>query len=190
MSEQTRQQAGAPAAADENESRAAAGGAGTLDSLRSDLEAAAQERDEYLDLLQRSRAEFANYQKRNQRELADERRYAHAPIVRDLLPALDNLQRALEAARRQDGNSPLIAGLTGVQSQLSDVLRRFGIVMLNPAGEPFDPNLHEAVSQEPSKEAAPGTVIRVLEPGYRLHDRILRPARVVVAKPDKPDKPE
>ena len=181
MTQQTKQHTGAQPAADENESRAAAANAESLESLRSRLEAL-QERDQYLDLLQRSRAEFANYQKRNQRELADERRYAHAPFVRELLPALDNLQRALEAARRDDADSPLIVGLTGVQSQLNDVFRRFGLVTLNPLGEPFDPNRHEAVMQEPSKESPPGTVLRVLEPGYRLHERILRPARVVVAR--------
>jgi molecular chaperone GrpE len=153
-----------------------------MESLRNRLQDAEHQRDEYLALLQRTRADFENYQKRNQRDLAEERRYAHAPFARELLPVLDSLQRALELSRQENEDGSLIRGLMVAQSQLSDVLKRFGITSIDPVGERFDPNLHEAMLQEPSTTAAPGTVIRVLEPGYRLHERVLRPAKVVVAK--------
>jgi molecular chaperone GrpE len=118
-----------------------------------------------------------------QRDLAEERRHAHAPFARELLPVLDNLQRALEAARQQGETGPLVQGVALVQSQLRDVFARFGITPIDALGQPFDPNLHEAVMQVPRDDVAPGTVVQVLEPGYRLHERVLRPARVAVAAP-------
>jgi molecular chaperone GrpE len=148
-------------------------------SLRERAVVAETERDQYVALLKRSRADFDNYQKRSQRDLTDERRHAHGPFARDLLPVLDNLQRALDVARQQGEQGPLMKGVTLVESQLLDIFRRFGLTPINPQGQSFDPMLHEAVSQEPRADVAPGTV--VLEPGYRLHERVLRPARVVVA---------
>jgi len=153
-----------------------------LESSQRRVAAAEQQRDEYLDLLQRTRADFENYQKRNQRDLTEERRYAHAGFARELLPIVDNLQRALNAARQQEGGS-LVEGVNMVQAQLLDVFRRFGITPIDPRGQPFDPNLHEAVVMQPRTDVAPNTVIETLEPGYRLHERILRPARVAVAAP-------
>jgi molecular chaperone GrpE len=152
-----------------------------LEALRNRVGAAEQQRDLYLALLQRTRADFENYQKRMQRDLAEERRYAHAAFARELLPILDNLQRALDAARQEGEKGPLIQGVTLVQTQLLDIFRRFGITPIDAQGQPFDPRLHEAVLEEPRADVPAGTVLRVLEPGYRLHDRILRPARVVVA---------
>jgi molecular chaperone GrpE len=154
-----------------------------LESLRDRAGAAERKRDEYLDLLQRTRAEFENYQKRSRRDLDEERRYAHLPLARELLPALDNLQRALGANEREQEQSPMVRGVALVETQLLDVLRRFGVTPVEALGRPFDPMLHEAVAQETRTDVAPGTVVRVLEPGYRLHERILRPARVVVAAP-------
>jgi molecular chaperone GrpE len=154
-----------------------------VQTLRDRAEAAERRRDEYLDLLQRTRAEFENYQKRARRDLDEERRYALAPLARELLPVLDNLQRALRTARRESEQDPLTEGVGMVESQLLDVLRRFGVTPTTALGRSFDPMLDEAVAQEPGAEAAPGTVVRVLEPGYRLHERVLRPARVVVAAP-------
>jgi molecular chaperone GrpE len=151
------------------------------EALRGRLEAAEQQRDEYLAWLKRARADFENYQKRVQRDLAEERRYAHADLARELLPALDNLQRALDAARQQAGNGSLTEGVAMVQSQLLDALARSGVKPIDAMGKPFDPHLHEAVMQQPRADVAPGTVVAVLEPGYRLHERVLRPARVVVA---------
>jgi molecular chaperone GrpE len=146
---------------------------------------AERKRDEYLSLLQRTRADFENYQKRLQRDLAEERRFAHGNLARDLLPVLDNLQRALEAARKQGETGPLVQGVALVQSSLLDILNRSGITPINALDQPFDPNLHEVVMQVPRTDVTPGTVVQVLEPGYRLHHRVLRPAKVAVAaQPD------
>jgi molecular chaperone GrpE len=166
---------------EEPEAQAASAVLADLEDLRNRVAVAQQQRDEYLALLQRTRADFENYQKRVQRDLAEERRYAHAPFARELLPVLDNLQRALDAARQEGEKGPLIQGVTLVQSQLLDILRRFGIAPIDPQGQPFDPIQHEAVIQQPRTDVAPGTVVQVLEPGYRLHERVLRPAKVVVA---------
>jgi molecular chaperone GrpE len=152
-----------------------------LDALRERAGAAERERDEYLALLQRTRADFENYQKRVQRDLAEERRFAHSPFARELLPVLDNLRRALDTARTGRENDPVIQGVALVQSQLLDVFNRFGVTPIDALGRPFDPTVHEAVAQEPRSDVAPGTVVEVHEPGYRLHERVVRPARVVVA---------
>jgi molecular chaperone GrpE len=159
-----------------------------LEALRTQLQTAEQKRDEYLDLAQRVRADFENYQKRVQRDLAVERRFAQTPLAADLLPALDNLERATVAAQQAGEKGPLVQGVAMVHTQLLDILRRHGITRIEARGQPFDPNLHQAVIQQPSKEYPPMTVVDVMEPGYLIHDRVLRPARVAVSK--APDKPE
>ena len=157
-----------------------------LDALRARAEAAEQSRDEYLNLAQRTRADFENYQKRVQRDMAQERRYAEAPLALDLLPALDNLERATAAARQAGEKGPLIQGVAMVQNQLLDVLRRHGVTRIDAQGQPFDHDLHEAVMQRPSKDVPPNTVLQVLEHGYKIHDRLLRAAKVIVSKsPDQ-----
>lgn len=143
----------------------------------------AEERDKYLDLLQRTQADFENYQKRNRRELELERKYALAPLARDLLPVVDNLDRALALANE---DTSLTQGVRMVRKQLLDILRRHHIEPIEAQGKPFDPNQHEAMMEEPSAEHPPGTVLRVLEPGFVYHDRVLRPAKVVVAKAPPP----
>jgi molecular chaperone GrpE len=173
---------------EEPEAQAASAVLEDLESLRSRVTVAEQKRDEYLDLLRQTRADFENYQKRIQRDLAEERRYAHAAFARELLPALDNLQRALAAARQQGEEGPLAQGVGLVQTHLLDVFRRFGVTPIDALGQPFDPHLHEAVQQQPRTDVVPGTVVKVLEPGYRLHERVLRPARVVVAAPPTPQR--
>src|SRR5262245_22405972 len=151
------------------------------DALRDQLRAAEQQRDEYLTLAKQTRAEFENYQKRFQRDLAVERQYAQAPLAGDLLPALDNLDRAIAAAEKGGDKGSLAQGVALVQSQLLDVLRRHGVTRMEAQGKPFDPNLHQAVLQQPSAEAPPQTVLQVLEQGYMIHERVLRPARVIVS---------
>jgi molecular chaperone GrpE len=152
-----------------------------LDALRNRAEQAERDRDELRDLARRTRADFENYQKRMQRDLAQERRYAHGPLAADLLPVLDNLDRATAAAKQAGETGPLVQGVAMVQAQVLDVLRRHGITPIEAQGQPFDPNLHQAVMQQPSNTVPPGTVLQVLEQGYRIHDRVLRPARVVVS---------
>jgi molecular chaperone GrpE len=154
-----------------------------LEKLRAQVQTAEEERATFKDLLQRTRADFENYQKRMQRDLAQERRYAQAPLAKDLLPALDNLHRALVAAGQAGESGPLVQGVNMVQTQLLDVLRRHGITPIDARGKPFDPNLHQAVMQTPAADVPPQTVVQVVEQGFMIHDRVLRPASVVVAAP-------
>lgn len=142
------------------------------------LRARAEERDKFLDLLQRTRADFENYQKRVQRDLEQERRYALSPLVRDLLPALDNLERALASLK---GESALSKGIEIVKSQLLEALKRHGITRIEAVGRPFDPHQHEAVMQQPAADQPANTVLQVLEEGYVYHDRVLRPSKVIVS---------
>jgi molecular chaperone GrpE len=173
------------------EEQAAAQVLDDLESLRAKLQEAEQKRDEYLYLAQRTRADFENYQKRMKRDQAEERRYAQLPLSSDLLPALDNLERATAAAEQAGEKGPLVQGVAMVHSQLLDVLRRHGVTRIEAQGQPFDPNGHQAVLQQPSKDHPPMTVMQVLEQGYKIHDRVLRPARVVVSTaPEQTDKPE
>jgi molecular chaperone GrpE len=167
----TGQQPGAGAAASPSE----------IEILRARAEAAEVERDRFRDLAVRTRADFENYQKRQQRDLAQERLYAHLPLAQDLLTALDNIDRALAESRKAGETGPLSRGVAMVQTQLLDALRRHGITPIQAQGKPFDPNLHEAVMQQPSAEFPPMTVLQVLENGYTIHDRVLRPARVIVS---------
>jgi molecular chaperone GrpE len=164
------------------DNEAATGVLEDLETLRTRAAAAEQERDQFLALVQQTRADFENYQKRVQRDMAQERRYAQKPLALDLLAALDNLERATAAAKQAGETGPLVQGVAMVQTQLLDTLRRHGITRIEAQGKPFDPNLHQAVMQQPSADQPPGTVLQVLEHGYLLHDRVLRPATVVVSK--------
>jgi molecular chaperone GrpE len=139
------------------------------------------ERDSYVDHLQRLKAEFDNYRKRVQRDEEQLRLRAAEAVVESLLPVMDNMARALEAAARHE-EGQLIAGLELVAGQLRATLEGHGLqeVAVEP-GELFDPNIHEAIMAQPSEEHEEGTVTQVLERGYLLHGRLLRPAKVIVA---------
>jgi molecular chaperone GrpE len=152
-----------------------------LDTLRERAATLEKERDEFRSLLQRARADFENYQKRSRRDLEQERAYWHGSLAQDLLPILDNFERAVAAAKQAGETGPLVQGVSMIQSQVMDVLRRHGITPIEAHGQPFDPNLHQAVMQQPSADVPPNTVLQVLEQGFKLHDRVLRPARVVVS---------
>ena len=153
-----------------------------LEALRGRAAGLEKERDEFRNLLQRTRADFENYQKRTQRDLAQEQRYWHSRFALDVLPILDNFERAVAAARQSGESGPLVQGVALIQSQILDVLRRHGISPIEAEGQPFDPNLHQAVMQQPSLEVKPNTVLQVLEQGFMIHDRVLRPAGVIVSK--------
>lgn len=161
------------------------GGSAAVDASAADevetLRKKAAERDQYLDMARRTRAEFENYQKRNQKEREQDLRYAVGPLVRDLLPVMDNLDRALAAARQSGDNGPLVQGVAMVQNQFLELLKRNGITRIDAQGQPFDPNLHQAVMQQPSAEHEPNTVLQVLEQGFQHHDRVLRPSKVIVS---------
>ncbi len=141
----------------------------------------AAERDAANDRALRSQAELENYRKRVQRERDEERRYAALPLVQDLLPGLDNLQRALDAARHTDDLAAMLQGVEMVAAQIDEILSRHGAKPIVAVGEPFDPNLHEAIQQMPSAAHPPMTVIDEVERGYTLNDRVVRPSKVIVS---------
>ncbi len=143
-----------------------------------ELVATAAKRDEYLALAQRTQADFENYRKRMAREAAAAQERGVSKLARELLPALDNLDRALEAADQED---PLLEGVRLVRTELTAALAHVGIESFSPTGELFDPNEHEAILQQPVEGATSGTVAEVYQPGYRLGTNIIRPARVLVA---------
>lgn len=126
-------------------------------------------------------AEFENYQRRNQKDREVERRYAIGPLVLDLLQVFDNLERALASAKQEGEVGPLTQGVAMVQNQFLDLLRRNGITRIDAQDQPFDPNHHQAVMQKPTAEVDPNTVVQVLEQGFMHHDRVLRPAKVIVS---------
>jgi molecular chaperone GrpE len=164
----------------------------------SELEAARRERDEYLELAQRARAELENYRRRVSGEATVAERRGRAAVARDLIPALDNLERALLAAGVDpDGSSEpageplsqevsaqtaLAEGVALVYRELRDGLRRAGVEAFDPAGEKFDPNHHEAIATGNGGDGAKGLVLETLEKGYTLGETVLRPARVVVSE--------
>jgi molecular chaperone GrpE len=157
-------------------------------ALRGDVDelvAVAAQRDEYLALAQRTQADFENYRKRVAKESAAAQQRGIVKLAKELLPALDNLDRALEEAggssEGDGGEDPLLEGVRLVRSELHAALARVGIESFSPDGAVFDPAEHEAMAQHPVAGAPSGTVVEVFQPGYRLGASIIRPARVLVA---------
>jgi molecular chaperone GrpE len=149
-----------------------------LDAVRATLDAKEQELANYKLRL----ADFENARKRLLRDAETERKYAAEPFVRDLLAALDNLERALDAAKSSGEAGPLAAGVAATLTQILDVLKRHGVTRIDCGpGTVFDPNLHQAVMQQPTNDFEPGQVVQVLQQGFMLHDRVLRPTSVIVA---------
>jgi molecular chaperone GrpE len=155
-----------------------------------ELAARAMKADEYLELAQRTRADFENYRKRAGREVATAQERGVARLAKELLPAIDNLDRAVQAAlaiapeTQEPELGPegqLAAGIRLVHADVIAALARVGIEPFSPVGEQFDPQYHEAVAQAPQEGALPGTVAEVYQPGYRIGETVLRPARVLVA---------
>jgi molecular chaperone GrpE len=144
-----------------------------------ELETVRKERDELLDTLQRLQAEFDNYRKRVARDQQSLATRAHERLVKELVPVLDDLERALEAAHAHE-EAELEEGVALVARSFADILRKEGVEEVPTEGK-FDPHVHEALLSQPS-EAEEGTVIEVLQKGYRLGDRVIRPARVVIAR--------
>lgn len=143
--------------------------------LKADLET-------YKDLALRARADLDNYRKRMAREKEDATRYANATFLERLIPILDNFEFGLQAAKSGSSDSAVLDGMTMVYKQLQDFLAGSGVETVDATGQKFDPNLHEAIAQEDHPEAEEGTVIRQIRKGYKLRDRLIRPANVVVAK--------
>ena len=150
-------------------------------SLDEQLEATRAERDDNLGKWQRSLADLENYRRRVQREMDESRTYQALPLARDLLPGLDNLQRAIQAAESNEAAADLVAGVKMVVEQVIGVLARYGVEPIPAIGEAFDPEVHEAIQQVPSDEHEPMTVLQEVEQGFRLGDRVVRPAKVIVS---------
>jgi molecular chaperone GrpE len=153
-----------------------------------ELTAKAEKADEYLELAKRTKADFENYRKRASRETAAAQERGVAKLARELLPAVDNLDRAVEAAKSSpdtgeqgNGTATLVDGIKLVHSEVINALARAGIERFSPEGERFDPQQHEAIAQQPVPGKESGTVVEVYQRGYRLGDVVIRPARVVVA---------
>ena len=145
------------------------------------LAAAQAEAARNLDGWQRTQAEFANARKRFEKQRVETYVNANADLVAKLLPVIDDLERALESAPAGTGNAPWIAGVNLVFRKMLAVLEELGVQNIPAVGEPFDPNLHEALSQEPSEEYESGLIVREMRRGYRLGDRVIRPSLVTVA---------
>jgi molecular chaperone GrpE len=144
------------------------------------LAAVTAERDEYLDLVQRVQADFENYRKRSVREQERLVAHAHERLVRELLPVLDDLERALEAAERHE-EAQLVEGVKLVEKSLRASLAKEGLAEIDTDGA-FDPHVHEALLTQPSDASASGTILEVVQRGYCVGDRVVRPARVIVAE--------
>ena len=142
------------------------------------LEEIRRERDALQDRLLRTAAEFDNYRKRMDRERRDLAEYTAGEAIKDLLPIIDNLERALQAPAQDD---PLRKGVELIHKQMLEILRRRGVTAIEALGADFDPNVHEAVTQEESAQHREGEVMEELQRGYKVGDRLLRPAMVKVA---------
>ncbi len=151
------------------------------DSAEGVLSALQTERDQFFDSWRRVQAEFDNYRKRQAREAEQTAKYAAVPVIRDVLPGLDNLRRLLEAAQKGGQLEELTKGVELTLKQFESVLEKNYARSIPGVGTPFDPNLHEAISQAPSAEHPPMTVLMEVERGYTIHDRVVRPSKVIVS---------
>lgn len=157
-----------------------------LDPPQSDALDASEETDANAELaavndrLLRLQAEMQNLRNRTAREIAEERRYAALPIVRELLPVIDNIERAIEAAEKAGEAENLLEGFRLVRQQLLTLLDHHHVERIEAEGQPFDPHLHQAILHQPS-DAPANTITMVTQQGYKLHDRVVRPAQVIVS---------
>ncbi|MEX0818901.1 MAG: nucleotide exchange factor GrpE [Pirellulaceae bacterium] len=146
----------------------------TIESLQAQLEQANER-------ILRGQAELENFRKRARRDMEEHRQYAILPLVADLLPAFDNLDRAVEAAEQNENATGLLEGVKMVASHIHSVLQQYNCRRVASIGSEFDPNIHEAIAQEPSEQIPAGCITRELRVGYQLHDRVIRPSQVMVS---------
>ncbi len=159
--------------------------------LMADLEAAKQEASDNQDRFLRASAELDNYKKRMAREMDGLRKFATESIIKQLLPIVDNLERAIESDKAvnetekspEESRNCIIEGVGMTLAEILKVFEKFGVQPIRSLGEPFDPQFHEAVMQEESEDEPHNVVLREFHRGYMMHDRLLRPAMVVVSKP-------
>ena len=146
----------------------------TIESLQEQLK---QANDRVL----RAQAELENFRKRARRDLEEQRQYANLPLVSDLIPAFDNLDRAVEAAEQNENATVLLEGVKMVAVQIHSILQQYNCRRVPAVGGEFDPNVHEAIAQEPSEDVPAGNITREVRVGYQLHDRVIRPSQVMVS---------
>lgn len=133
------------------------------------------------DRLLRLQAEMQNLRNRTSREIADERKYAALPVIRELLPVVDNIERAIEAAEKAGEAENLLEGFRLVRQQLLTLLDHHHCAPIEALGQPFDPNFHQAILHQPAPDTPADTVTMVTQQGYKLHDRVVRPTQVIVS---------
>jgi molecular chaperone GrpE len=153
-----------------------------INALETQLAKTKAELEKFRDLALRSSADLDNYRKRMSKEREEAIKFANSSFLERLIPILDNFEFGLEAARSASSPVSILEGMKMVQKQIQDFLSSAGIEMIDATGQHFDPQLHEAISQEESKHVPDGIVIRQLRRGYKLRDRLIRPANVVVSK--------
>ena len=146
----------------------------TVQALREQL-------DEANDRVLRAQAELENFRKRARRDMDEQRQYANLPLVSDLVPAFDNLDRAVEAAEQNENATGLLEGVKMVAMQIQSILQQHNCRRVQAIGGEFNPNVHEAIAQEPSEKIPAGNITREVRVGYQLHDRVIRPSQVMVS---------
>jgi molecular chaperone GrpE len=149
------------------------------------------DRDDLFARLQRTAADYANYQKRVQREMVETRDFANTKLITQLLSVLDDMERAMAAAEESKPDDPLLVGMQIVHDKALEVLGGFGLEIIEAHGQPFDPESHSAMLQQPSDDHPPHTILQVLQRGYKLKGRTIRPTAVVVSTdPEPADAPD
>lgn len=156
--------------------------------LRTQLQEKEAEAKANYDLFLRERADLENFKRRMQREKSEALRFANEPVIRNLLPIIDNLERAVAHAQGGGNSQPLIEGVSLVLRSFLEMLEKHGVSRVSAKGQSFDPAKHEAMAQVENAEVIPNTVVDEYAPAYLLHDRLLRPALVIVAKPPADEK--
>jgi molecular chaperone GrpE len=164
----------------------AAGAAAALEASEMEISKLRTDLDDATDRVLRAQAELDNYRKRARREIEDERRYATLPLLRDLLPVLDNIHRAIAAAETSANGGSLLDGVRLIAQTMESALAQHNCKRIDALGKPFDPAFHQAISQQSTDDFPPGTVVLVAQDGYVLHERVIRPAQVIVSTSPKP----
>lgn len=160
---------------------AEAGQDATVEMPTTDVQRLRDEAAEAQDRALRAQAELENVVRRSRREIDERLHYANLGLIEDLMPVVDNVARAIEAAEKDQGSAALLSGFKIVAQQLEAALEKHGCRRIAALHQPFDPHLHAALMQQPSSEYPPGTVLQVLQAGFQLHDRVVRPAQVIVS---------
>lgn len=162
-----------------------------LAALEAELEAKTKEAQENYDRLLRASAELENFKKRSARETAEFRKYANESIIKAIIPVIDNLERALESSKEnQNAESSIIEGVRMTLSEILKVFESFNVRPIESLGKTFDPGFHQAVMQQKTDDHPDNTVLEELQKGYLMHDRLIRPAMVIVSKKETPDSQE